>query len=170
MKFILYFGVILFCYGIYNILCYLLMLPTARAGRYSAAAGRKSHVIFLDVAAMEISNHLVKKFGLKWNRSKKVEHILREQGINVETTVFFIRKVILFLAETIILLPMLFMDEIIFGIILGFWIIFRIVDILKVIPNRKKEKIKRKIIGVCCKLLLEAFFLVQIMVFMGLFT
>lgn len=170
MKFILYFGVILFCYGIYNILCYLLMLPTARAGRYSAAAGRKSHVIFLDVAAMEISNHLAKKLDLKRECSEEVKLILREQGINVETTVFLIGKVISFLAGTIILLPMFFMDGIMFGFVLGFWIIFRIADILKVIPDRKKEKIKRKIISICCKLLPGAFFLVQIIVFTGLFT
>lgn len=170
MKFILYFGVVSFCYGIYNMLCYLLMLPTGKAGRYSAAAGRKLQVIFLDVAAMEISNHLVKKFGRKRKYSEEVELILREQGIDVDMTAFFISKVISFLTGTIILLPMLFMDEMIFGTLIGFWIILRIVDILKVIPNRKKEKNKRKIISICCTLLPGAFFLVQIIVFTGLFT
>ena len=60
MSILLCVGIILISYGIYNMLCYLFMLPTAAAENAVSAVGRGKKQSFLDQASILIAENIVK--------------------------------------------------------------------------------------------------------------
>lgn len=165
-------GLFFFCYGIYNTICYIFMLPTVDAGRNLSEIGTREKISFAYIASILISEAIVRKWDLKWNRADAFEEVLKAKEIYTEGTVYLISRFILFFSGTFWALPMYFVNTIIFWSIILFCILWRLREVFRMIHGKRTDKKKHesKMIDIACKLLPGAFFLVQIIVFTGLFT
>ena len=174
MLILVYAGVFLLIYGIYNTISYIFVLPTARTGRTLSEIGSNRRDAFFYTASVLLSEKIVKKWDLEWNRSEKFEEILKAKKIYVEGTVYLISRFILMVAGILWLLPMLFIDQRIFCAFFILWMLWRAAEVLRLIPIPKiwndKRRIKRKIADIAYKLLLGAFFIAQIIVFLTMLT
>ena len=122
MSIILCFGVILFSYGTYNMLCYFFMLPTAAAGNAVSLVERGKKQSFLDQVSVLIAENVVNRWELYWNDDERLEKYLREKGIYTRGIVYLVSKCIKFIGGALIFLPVEFMHRNLFLLLILFWV------------------------------------------------
>lgn len=104
-----YMGILLFCYGIYNLCCYFCMLPTACAGRNLLKLQRKKIRLCNNAFIVGISERIVKEWELEWNSSETMNAILKYNGIYYITATYFISLLLFIVCGLLLCLPLLFM-------------------------------------------------------------
>ena len=172
MIILIYTGILLLSYGIYNTICYLFVLSTAGTGRNTSEIGNKRRILFIETAAVLISKELVRKWDLKWNYTDAFEELLKAKRIYIEGTIYLISRFILLFSGALWALPMLFINKMIFWSMILLSLLWGVAEALKLIPSKRssEKKYKRKMINITCKLLPGAFFIAQLMLFIWLFT
>jgi len=138
MSIILCFGVILFSYGTYNMLCYFFMLPTAAAGNAVSLVERGKKQSFLDQVSVLIAENVVNRWELYWNDDDRLEKYLREKGIYTRGIVYLVSKCIKFIGGVVIFLPVAFMHRTLFLLLILFWVFCCVWDITRTIFSLKK--------------------------------
>ena len=138
MSIILCFGVILFSYGTYNMLCYFFMLPTAAAGNGVSLVERGKKQSFLDQVSVLIAENVVNRWELYWNDDDRLEKYLREKGIYTRGIVYLVSKCIKFIGGVLIFLPVAFMHRKLFLFLILFWVFCCGWDITRTIFSLKK--------------------------------
>ena len=76
MIILIYTGILLFCYGIYNLLCYFYMLPTVRSSRTLRKLYHKERRLYENALIIRLAERLVKKWHLEWDSSDTLKAIL----------------------------------------------------------------------------------------------
>ena len=163
--------VLLFCYGTYQLLCYLSMFPSMFAGRMTLRIAAVSKLYFIDYVAIAFAERLVKTYNLQMTVGDYKNNFFNQKGIYFEDTILLISKLISFIFGVIMALPLAFINIWIFLLMLSVWFIFRLVDIIK-LRSFQKTNIKNKdiVIMLSHKLLLGVFFIAQIMVILFMLT
>lgn len=154
MSILLCVGIILISYGIYNMLCYLFMLPTAAAENAVSAVGRGKKQSFLDQASILIAENIVNRWELHWNSEERLEKYLREIEIYISGTIYSVSKCIKFIGGVLIIFPVAFIYRNLFLLLILFWIFFCGWDIkrtffsVKKVNFLKNQKIKKFLMSI----------------------
>ena len=172
MIILVYTGILLLSYGIYNMICYLMILPTSNASRHMIQVGTGNRKNFADVLSVSFSEMIVRKWDLKWKHADAFEELLKTQRIYVEGTIYLISRFILLFSVILWTLPMFFVNRMIFWSMILLSLLWGVAEALKLIPlkSSSKKKYKRKVVDIACKLLPGVFFIAQLMLFIWLFT
>ena len=170
MIFLIYAGIIFILFGSYNIICYFMMLPTTKSGRYIHSIGTERKNSFWDACTIMIGEYFVKRYELNWNRSEKMEQRLFEKGIYMKGTVYLIGKILLYFSGLLLIFPVFPINKRISILLCFIWTMIRVRDI-KVLfgidTGVELKNISRKLM---MKLLPGAYFIAQILLFVYMFT
>lgn len=104
MIILIYTGIILLCYGIYNIFSYYSVLPTASVSRRMKIWHRLCGNVFI----IELSRQIVKKWDLEWKGNDVLSKIMNHNKIYYSTTVYCASLVLKGLCSLFLCLPLLF--------------------------------------------------------------
>lgn len=170
MNIILITGILLFSYGIYNTFCYIFLLPTANTSRKQTGIGTEEKISFASIASILISEVIVRKWNLKWNRADTFEEVLKERGIYTEGTVYLISRGILYLLAVLLAIPLLFINRNLFCSVILISVLGIVRDIYNLTRRKRTALNKRIITNYTCKLLPGAFLIGQIILFASLLT
>ena len=170
MVFLIYAGIIFMLFGTYNMICYLMMLPTAKSGRNMLSVGAERKSSFWDACTVMIAKFFVKKYELEWRRSEEMEQRLFEKVIYMKGTVYLIGKILLYFSGLLLIFPVFPINKRISILLCLIWTMIRVRDI-KVLfgidTGVELKKISRKLM---MKLLPGAYFIAQILLFVYMFT
>ena len=177
MIILLYIGILLMCYGIYHILCYLSMLPTAGMGRGIPRTG-KSGCVHRNPFIIGMAEQLVNKWELEMKSSDQLQKILLFNKIYYSETVYCVSLILTALGGLFLCLPILFIDmrwfcELLIGV--AIYVFYDFGTLLfryqKMQPKTDvRKKIQKKWQKKCIRLLPWAFFICQIILFISLLT
>ena len=170
MIFLIYAGIIFILFGSYHLICYLMMLPTMKSGRNMLSAGSERENSFWNACTVMIADYFVNRHELDWNRSEKMEQRLFEKGIYMKGTVYLIGKILLYFSGLLLIFPVFPINKGISILLCLIWTMIRVRDI-KVLfgidTGVELKNISRKLM---MKLLLGAYFIAQILLFVYMFT
>ncbi len=108
MVILIYIGVILFCYGIYNIFSYYSAYPTATVQRSMKKWRRSYNNDFI----IELSRYIVKKWDLGWKGSESLTEIMHYNKIYYPATIYCVSLVLTVFCGLFLCLPLLFWNRI----------------------------------------------------------
>lgn len=123
-----YTGILLFCYGVYNLMCYFQMLPTARSGRALQKLYRKERRLYENALIIRLAARFVKKWHLEWDSSDTLKAILYCNGIYYSAEVYFISLLIWELSGLLLCLPILFVSLKVFCVMVCAVLLFVVGD------------------------------------------
>ena len=170
MIILVYTGILLLSYGIYNMICYLMMLPTAKSGRYMLSFGAERKSSFWDARTAMIAEYFLKRYELECRRSKKMDKKLFEKGIYMNSTVYLIGKILYYCSGLFLFIPVMLIDRSLFLLLFIVWTMIRLWDCKVIVGIDIGAEIKQKSRKMMQKFLLGTFFIAQIFVFMVLLT
>ena len=170
MIFLIYAGIIFILFGSYNIICYFMMLPTTKSGRYIHSIGTERKNSFWDACTIMIGEYFVKRYELNWNRSEEMEQRLFEKGIYMKGTVYLIGKILYYFSGLFLIIPVMLIDRRLFLLLFIVWTMIRLWDcrvIVGIDTGVELKNISRKLM---MKLFPGAYFIAQILLFVYMFT
>ena len=169
---LIYVGVILFCYGFYNMLCYVFMLPTINTGRKMTEIGKSDKRTFAEIVAISISMEIVKRNDLQWKHAEVLEERLKRKNIYTEGTAFLISRAVILILIFLLVLPMFFVNRMIFLLLAAGCVLWCTAEAIKLYSKKSdiQLKEKRKWSDTMCQLLLGVFFIAQMLVIVQLLT
>lgn len=172
-----YTGIILFCYGIYNILSYYSVLPSTLVCRGMKKKRRGS----VNALIIELSRRIVKKWDLKWKGNDVLSKALGYNKILYSTTVYCVSMILTALCGLFLCLPLLFWNRIWFILLSVAVLLYVSLDPLLLLYRYRKSldtaektdsKQKNSVVNMkkLVRLLLGAFFLCQILLIFAMLT
>ena len=170
MIFLIYAGIIFMLFGTYSMICYLMMLPTAKSGRNMLSVGAERKSSFWDACTVMIAEFFVKRYELEWRRSDKMEQRLIEKGIYTNGTVYLIGKILYFFSGLFLILPVFLINKRISILLFLIWTMIRVRDIKVLFGADTGVELKQKSRKLMMKLLPGAYFIAQILLFAYMFT
>ena len=170
MIFLIYAGIIFILFGSYNIICYFMMLPTTKSGRYIHSIGTERKNSFWDACTIMIGEYFVKRYELNWNRSEEMEQRLFEKGIYMKGTVYLIGKILLYFSGLLLIFPVFPINKRISILLCLIWTMIRVRDIKVLFDIDTGVELKQKSKKLMMKLLPGAYFIAQILLFACMFT
>lgn len=165
-----YLGIILLCYGMFHLICYLRMFPTQKCSAMMLRIGNMAGLSWVDVIAFTVAEKLINKYELEWKNAGQVSTILSGKGFYIDVTTYLIGKIIAYLMGIMVLLPLCFTNKWVFWTISFFWSLARAWEVFKVFKEDVSREKKKKYIFYSGKLLMGAYFIAQIIVFTTMFT
>lgn len=174
-----YIGVFLFCYGIYNMLCYIFVMPTVKSAR--GLQGKKNRYLCNNALIIALAEKIVTKWELDRRGSEKQREILQYNEIYYPVAVYCVSLILTVICGLFLCLPLLLWDMKSFLILVTGIFISILADpfilyiryqrsIAAVKPadlaNGKWKNFKQKSI----RLLPGVFFLCQMVLFIALLT
>lgn len=170
MIILVYVSIVLLMIGTYNMICYLMMLPTAKSGRNMLSVGAERNSSFWDACTVMIAEYFVKRYELKWRRAEEMDKRLFEKGIYTNSTVYLIGKILYYFSGLLLIIPVILISRR-SGFLLCFvWTIIRGWDFKVIVCADTGVNIKWKYRKMMLKLLLGAFFIAQIFLLVYMFT
>lgn len=170
MIMITYLGIVLLIIGTYNIICYFMMLPTLKTGRNMLSIGTERKKSFWDACTITIAEYFVKKYELKWNRSKEMDKRLYAKGIYTNGTVYLIGKILYYFSGLFLILHIFLINKRISILLCFIWTMIRVRDIKVLFGIDTAVELKQKSRKLMMKLLPGAYFIAQILLFAYMFT
>ena len=165
-----YAGTIFMLFGTYNMICYLMMLPTAKSGRNMLSVGAERKSSFWDACTVMIAEFFVKRYELEWRRSEEMDQRLFEKGIYTNSTVYLIGKILHYFSGLFLIIPIMLIDRRIFLLLFIVWTMIRLWESRVMMGIDTGVEIKRKSRKMMLKLLPGAFFIAQIFVLLKMLT
>ena len=141
MIFLVYIGILLLCYGLYNIAAYYFMLPTAAAGSLIKRFGRGEGIIYVNPFIMELSREVVKKLDLDGNGRDTFSEILRYNRIYYSVAVYCVSVILTMLCGLFFCFPLLFWDKIWF-LIAAAGVLLYIVTFNLILVSRYRKSVE----------------------------
>lgn len=109
MIILVYIGILFFCYGVYNLICYMAMLPSVRAGwQMKKICSSYSSGVFDNTMIMALAEKVVNKRKIKLNHIEFVDMAVFYSGRKYDGNVFLISRVLSCFAMLLICLPIVF--------------------------------------------------------------
>ena len=170
MVFLIYAGIIFMLFGTYNMICYLMMLPTAKSGRNMLSVGAERKSSFWDACTVMIAEFFVKRYELEWCRSEEMDQRLFEKGLYTNGTAYLIGKILYYFSGLFLIIPIMLIDRRIFLLLFIVWTMIRLWESRVMMGIDTGVEIKRKSRKTMLKLLPGAFFIAQIVLLWLLFT
>lgn len=170
MIFLIYAGIIFMLFGTYNMICYFMMLPTAKSGRNILSIGTERKNSFSDACTVMIAEFFVKRYELEWRRSEEMDKRLYEKGIYMNGIVYLIGKILYYFTGLFLIIPVMLIDRRLFLLLLIFWTMIRLWDCRVIVGINIGSEIKQKSRKMMLKLLPGAFFIAQIFVLLKMLT
>lgn len=170
MIFLIYAGIIFMLFGTYNMICYLMMLPTAKSGRNMLSVGAERKSSFWDACTVMIAEFFVKRYELEWRRSEEIDQRLFEKGLYTNGTAYLIGKILYYFSGLFLIIPIMLIDRRIFLLLFIVWTMIRLWESRVMMGIDTGVEIKRKSRKMMLKLLPGAFFIAQILLLLLLFT
>ena len=170
MIFLIYAGIIFMLFGTYSMICYLMMLPTAKSGRNMLSVGAERKSSFWDACTVMIADFFVKRYELEWRRSEEMEQRLFEKGIYTNGTVYLIGKILLYFSGLLLIFPVFLINKRISILLCLIWTMIRVRDIKVLFGIDTGVELKQKSRKLMMKLLPGAYFIAQILLFACMFT
>lgn len=170
MIFLIYAGIIFMLFGTYNMICYLMMLPTAKSGRNMLSVGAERKSSFWDACTVMIAEYFVKRYELEWRRFEEMDQRLFEKGLYTNGTAYLIGKILYYFSGQFLIIPIMLIDRRIFLLLFIVWTMIRLWDCRVILDTDTGVEIKQKSRKMMLKLLPGAFFIAQIVLLLRLFT
>lgn len=170
MIFLIYAGIIFMLFGTYNMICYLMMLPTAKSGRNMLSVGAERKSSFWDACTVMIAEYFVKRYELEWRRFEEMDQRLFEKGLYTNGTAYLIGKILYYFSGLFLIIPIMLIDRRIFLLLFIVWTMIRLWESRVMMGIDTGVEIKRKSRKTMLKLLPGAFFIAQIVLLLLLFT
>ena len=170
MIFLIYAGIIFMLFGTYNMICYLMMLPTAKSGRNMLSVGAERKSSFWDACTVMIAEYFVTRYELEWRRSEEMDQRLFEKGLYTNGTAYLIGKILYYFSGLFLIIPIMLIDRRIFLLLFIVWTMIRLWESRVMMGIDTGVEIKRKSRKMMLKLLPGAFFIAQILLLLLLFT
>ena len=181
MIIVIYIGILLFCYGIYNILSYFTMLPTLKIGKSLEEQGIHKEPRLTNTLIIALSEKIADKWSLGWNGTTKIIDVLQFNKIYYSAAVYCISLMLMALCGLLLCLPLLFWNTKIFvAVIVGSFVVIAMDPVLlyiryqrnfkNVVPNNHTVCRRKKLITQIIRLLPGVFFLCQIVLFLAMLT
>lgn len=140
MIILIYIGIILFCYGIYNLLSYYSVLPTVSANR----SIKKQQRVCNNALGVELSRKIAEEWDLEWKGNDRLSKILNYNKIYYSATVYCVSLVLMALCSLFLCLPLLFWNKGLFaGIYVGVLLYVSSDSLLLIYRYRKGEPEQR---------------------------
>ena len=86
----LFLGVIILCFGIYQMLCYLFFLSTMRSGKEILKNRNNVKTPFFDMISVLMAEKIVTKFQIQWNDEKIMEESLKKHGSFTSGSIYLV--------------------------------------------------------------------------------
>ncbi len=169
MIILVYASIVLLMIGTYNMICYLMMLPTAKAGRNMLSVGEERKSSFWDACTVMIAEYFVKRYELEWCRSEEMDKRLFEKEIYTDSTVYLIGKSLYYFSGLFLIIPLMLIDRRLFSLLFIVWTMIRGWSFKIILGTETGVEIKQKYRKMMLKLLPEAFFIAQILLLLCLF-
>ena len=170
MIILVYTEILLFSYGIYNMICYLMMLPTVKSGRTMLSIGTERKSSFWDACTLMIAEYFVKRYELEWRRSEEMDQRLFEKGIYTNSTVYLIGKILYYFSGLFLIIPIMLIDRRIFLLLFIVWTMIRLWDCRVILDTDTGVELKNISRKLMMKLLPGVYFIAQILLFVYMFT
>lgn len=170
MIILVYLGIIILMIGTYNMICYLMMQPTMKSGGIMLSIGTERKNSFWDACTIMTAEYFVKKYELKWHRSKEMDKRLYEKGIYTNGTVYLIGKILYYFLGLFLILPLFLINKRISILLCLIWTMIRVRDIKVLFGADTGVELKQKSRKLMMKLLPGAYFIAQILLFAYMFT
>ena len=170
MIILVYISIALLMIGTYYMICYLMMLPTAKSGRNMLSVGAERKSSFWDACTVMIAEFFVKRYELEWRRSEEMDQRLFEKGIYTNSTVYLIGKILYYFSGLFLIIPVMLIDRRLFLLLLIFWTMIRLWDCRVIVGINIGSEIKQKSRKKMLKLLPGAFFIAQLFVLLKMLT
>lgn len=177
MIILIYTGIILLCYGVYNFLSYNSVYPTAAVSRDM----KKWKKIGGNVFIIELSRRIVKKWDLEWKGNDILSKALGQNKIFYSMTVYCVSLILTALCGLFLCLPLLFWNRFWFILLLVAVLLYVSLDPLLLLYRYRKSldtaektdsKQKNSVVNMkkLVRLLLGAFSLCQILLIFVMLT
>ena len=170
MIFLIYAGIIFMLFGTYNMICYLMMLPTAKSGRNMLSVGAERKSSFWDACTVMIAEYFVKRYELEWRRFEEMDQRLFEKGLYTNGTAYLIGKILYYFSGLFLIIPIMLIDRRIFLLLFIVWTMIRLWESRVMMGIDTGVEIKRKSRKMMLKLLPGAFFIAQLFVLLKMLT
>ena len=170
MIFLISAGIIFMLFGTYNMICYFMMLPTAKSGRNILSIGTERKNSFSDACTVMIAEYFVIRYELEWRRSEEMDQRLFEKGLYTNGTAYLIGKILYYFSGLFLIIPIMLIDRRIFLLLFIVWTMIRLWESRVMMGIDTGVEIKRKSRKTMLKLLPGAFFIAQIVLLLLLFT
>ena len=176
-----YIGVLMLCYGIYNMLSYYSMLPTLKSSKNMNEQGRENEGNIRNPLIIRFAEKFAEKWDLEWNGSERINEILQYNGIYYSAAVYSISLILRGLCGLFLCLPLVFWDIKWFvALSIGHIIIVVLDPALLYIRYQKSMALDRPVDSAkrnrkqftqtCIRLLPGVFFLCQLLLFIAMLT
>ena len=170
MIILVYISIALLMIGTYYMICYLMMLPTAKSGRNMLSVGAERKSSFWDACTVMIAEFFVKRYELEWRRSEEMDQRLFEKGLYTNGTAYLIGKILYYFSGLFLIIPIMLIDRRIFLLLFIVWTMIRLWDCRVILDTDTGVEIKQKSRKTMLKLLPGAFFIAQIVLLLLMFT
>lgn len=170
MIILVYTGILLLSYGIYNMICYLIMLPTAKSGRNILSIGTERKNSFWGACTIIIAEYYVKEYDLKWRRAEEMDKRLIAKVIYSNSAVYLIGNILYYFLGLFLVFPVMLIDRRLFLLLFIVWTIIRLWDCRVIVYFDIGLQLKQKIRKMMRKLLPGAFFIAQMLLLIYMFT
>ena len=170
MIILVYVSIVLLMIGTYNMICYFMMLPTAKSGRNMLSVGAERKSSFWDACTVMIAEFFVKRYELEWRRSEEMDQRSFEKGLYTNGTAYLIGKILYYFSGLFLIIPIMLIDRRIFLLLFIVWTMIRLWESRVIVDMDTGVEIKRKSRKMMLKLLLGAFFIAQIFVLLKILT
>ena len=170
MIILVYASIVLLMIGTYNMICYLMMLPTAKSGRNMLSVGAERKSSFWDACTVMIAEYFVKRYELEWRKSGEMDRKLFQKGIYTNSTVYLIGKILYCFSGLFLIIPLMLIDRRLFSLLFIVWTMIRVWGFRIILGTDTGVEIKRKSRKMMLKLLPGVFFIAQILLLLCLFT
>ena len=170
MIILIYAGILFMLFGTYHMICYFMMFPTVKSGRYIHSIGTERENSFWNACTITIAEYFVKRYELNWNRFEEMEQRLFEKGIYTNGTVYLIGKILLYFSGLFLILPIFLINKRISNLLCFIWTMIRVRDIKVLFCIDTGVELKQKSRKLMMKLLMGAFFISQILVIVSVLT